>query len=429
MSIMRSRARVLFVAVAVTTATTASLLSSTALAPATPTTSAARQARAAAGGEDTSARAFLVDYRLAPGVVANTANPANPNPSQVHGVLGMPRGRGARPVVVVLHGNHPLCVHAGKSPELGPARVTNRWSLVCADPKNLRKTPGIGPDYLRNDAGLSYLVQGLTRQGFVAVAIDVAAAEMGWGGETNPQKGYAQLIDAHLRFLADLNKGRTHGLRIRDTRGRIATSVVGLVGHSRGGGYVLSPPAARRPGLFGVVALEPQTTGEPAPHKVPVLNIRGACDEDTGSDAGRDTVKALAASRRTQVAADVLLAGTGHRMLNTNFADPRGKGPLGDCPANKIAAPSVARDQVAQLTAAFLAQALNEERTYRLPAFTALHPRGGNLRTGGPRLRFVPARPQGYVGADRLPRTASPQRILPAIPRNLRVDKEPGSDL
>lgn len=378
----------------------------------------------------TSGRSFVTGYRLAPGLLKITHDRKGGNPSQVHGVLGMPRGQGPRPVVVVLHGLHPNCVTVGRTPGVARRVVKTRWPLVCADPKKPKAVPGVGPDYLRNDTGLSYVVQSLTRKGFVAISIDVLSPEMWWGGETDAEKGYTQLVDAHLRLLSDLNKGIDHGLKIRGVRGRIDTSRVGLVGHSRGGGYVLSPKAAKRAGLFGVVAVEPAVGADAAPHKVPVLNIRGACDEDTGADAGHDTVKALAKSRRTEVAADVLVAGTGHRMLNSNLVSNRDEdGRLGGCRASRIAKPVVARAQVAQLAAAFLCEALFKARTYRLPALNGAAPKGGNLRKGGPAVKFVKARKETYTRPERIREAVSKQRILPAIPKNLRVNKNPGGDI
>ncbi|MFD9903759.1 dienelactone hydrolase family protein [Streptomyces sp. NPDC059063] len=367
--------------------------------------------------------ASLTSYRLAPGLLKITGGRTAGNPTQVHGVLGMPKGKGPHPVVVVVHGTHPNCVTAGKADAVARKPVTTHWPLVCAKPGVPER--GLGPDYLRHDVGLSHLVQALTRKGFVAVSIDVVSPEIWWGGETDPTKGYTDLVSAHLRLLADLNKGVDHGLRIPGVKGRIDTSRVGLVGHSRGGGYVLSPKAAKRAGLFGAVAIEPAENAEPAPHKVPVLNIRGACDEDVQPDAGRATMKALAKSGSTKVAADVLLAGTGHRMINTNLAPTDKGGGIGPCRPAKVAAPAAARAQTAQLTASFLSQALRKATAYRLPALDGPTPKGGNLRKGGPAVTFRPARQEAFTDPRTIREVSSAQRLLPAIPKSLKVNKRP----
>ncbi|MEU0659456.1 dienelactone hydrolase family protein [Streptomyces lavendulocolor] len=365
----------------------------------------------------------LVRYQLPPGVIHNQFVASGVGPSQAHGVLGIPRGKGPRPVVVVLHGSHPTCVEPGAREDGVVARpVRTTWPLVCADPKAKKKVPGVGPDYLRNNAGLSYIVQGLARKGFVAVAIDVTGAEAWWGGEPSPDKGYAQLIDAHLKLLSDLNRGNDRGLALDGVKGRIDTARIGLVGHSRGGGYVLEH-AAKRPGLFAAVSIEPASDFA-GRHTVPVLNIRGACDEDTGPDAGLAGMKALAKSRTTSVAADVLLAGTGHAMLNTNLDPAERDGSVGSCAASKAAGPGAARDQVAQLTAAFMDQALRRTTAYRLPSLKATAPTGRNLgHTSGPRVTFSPTTPHAYTDPLTIREVTSRQRLLPPIPKNIRITK------
>ncbi|MFF3767466.1 hypothetical protein ACFYYR_25750 [Streptomyces sp. NPDC001922] len=345
----------------------------------------------------------LTRYRLAPGMIKNVPG-GRGNPTQVHGVLGMPQGNGPHPVVVVLHGLHHPCVRDG-APGIARDAVKTRWPLVCASPDkpDAREARGAGPGYLRQDVGLSPMVQALTRKGFVAVSIDVTAAEYWWGGETVAEKGYTQLVGTHLKLLSDLNRGITHGLDLPGVKGRIDTSRVGPVGHSRGGGYVLSPKAAERAGLFGAVAVEPGENVERAPHRVPVLTVRGACDEDLGPDAGLDTMKKLAASGSTKVAADALLAGTGHRMLNTNLAPTDEDGGIGDCSASEVASPAAARAQVAQMTAAFLAQAARGATSYELPALDGLRPPG---------RQPAEARTHGHLPAGR-PRCLHPSRQHP----------------
>ncbi|MGW2414015.1 dienelactone hydrolase family protein [Streptomyces tubercidicus] len=390
--------------------------------------SASQASAAPAAPPKPSDGASLTSYALAPGLLKITTSPPG-NPTQVHGVLGMPKGKGPHPVVVVMHGSHHNCAYSDKPPYFPRKPVKAQWPLVCAKSGDA-SNPNLGPDYLRHDVGLSHVVQALTRKGFAAVSIDVVSPESWWAGETDPEKGYTDLINAHLRLLSDLNKGINHGLNIPDVKGRIDTSRVGLVGHSRGGGYVLSQKAAKRAGLFGVVALEPAMQAEKVPHKVPVLNLRGGCDEEVSPSAGLDDMKALAKSGTTKVAADVLLAGTGHRMLNTNLPPTDTKaGGVGDCPASKVAKPAAAQAQAAQITASFLDQALHGAKSYQLPTLKGLNPKGGNLRKGGPAVTFHQAPQQTFTNPHAIREVISKQRLLPAIPKDLHVNKRPGDDI
>jgi hypothetical protein len=121
-----------------------------------------------------------------------------------------------------------------------------------------------------------------------------------------------ELGNAHLRLIADLNKGIDHGLRIEGVKDRIDPSWVGPVGQGRGPGCVLTPNSPKRAGSVRHGRHGTQENAEKAPHKVPVLNIRGACDEDTGPHAGLDTMKAPAKSCSTK--ARELIVSPGRRL-------------------------------------------------------------------------------------------------------------------
>ncbi|MEE1752703.1 hypothetical protein [Streptomyces sp. SP18CS02] len=125
-------------------------------------------------GPTTPAQPQLVQYQLPPGAIRNMSDASRAGPSQAHGVLGIPAGTGPHPVVVVVHGNHTTCVIPGAKADGVVARpVKAAWPLVCADPKSKKlEEPGVGPDYPRHGAGVSYLLQALARKGFVAVAIE-----------------------------------------------------------------------------------------------------------------------------------------------------------------------------------------------------------------------------------------------------------------
>lgn len=83
-------------------------------------------------------------------------------------------------------------------------------------------------------------------------------------------------------------------------KGRIDPSWVGSVGQGRGRGCVLTPKAPKRAGSVRHGRHGTQGNAEKAPHRVPVLSIRGACDEDAGPHVGLDTMKAPAKSCSTK---------------------------------------------------------------------------------------------------------------------------------
>jgi len=369
-------------------------------------------------------RSVLTKYALAKGVIHNVGD--NLNPSMMRGVLGVPSGPGPFPVAVILHGAAPSCIWKGREVGYIDRPRASHWALVCADPgTKFKDSRAVGPDYAHNEAGMSYLVQALVARGFVAVSIDVAAAEAFWVGEPDADRGYTELVSAHLRLLKDLNAGDNHGLALPDLTGRIDTSRVALVGHSRGGAYVLSPSAARRMGLFAAVAIEP-AINSPARrlHTVPVLNIRGACDEQVGALAALHDMKALARRGSTQVAIDVLLSGTTHAAGNTNWV------PLGGmyaipCDDTEVARTRTSRAAIAQLTARFLKQALRGADAYRLPDVGGLVARSRNLVTGGPTVRLGSAPVERYRLPRDIPLVTSSDQILDPIPPDIEVNKDP----
>ncbi|MEU5213365.1 hypothetical protein [Streptomyces sp. NPDC020742] len=84
---------------------------------------------------------------------------------------------------------------------------------------------------------------------------------------------------------------------------------------------------------------------------------------------------------------------------------------------------AAARAQTAQLTASFLQQALHRASAYRLPAVAGLAPKGGNLTKGGPTVTFRPAPRATFTDPRRIPEVSSHQRLLPAVPKDLKVSK------
>ena len=106
-------------------------------------------------------------------------------PVRLNGIIAVPNGDGAPyPVVVILHGNHPGC----PVPE---GDTVDRWPC---DPAELER-----PNY----RGFEYLVQRLAAQGYVALSININADYTLGFGEPIPVERLGQLVDLHLKALAD----------------------------------------------------------------------------------------------------------------------------------------------------------------------------------------------------------------------------------
>lgn len=341
----------------------------------------------------------LVQYELPAGMIHNTTRPEG-NPSQVHGVLALPRGTARHlPVALILHGTHGTCVTRPRTSEA----VLAAWQPLCGQQR-----------YQRNDDGLSYLAQGLARRGFVALAIDVSAATGWWNGEVTSDRGYTQLMRLHLQLLRDFNAGKTHGLRLPPTRGRIDTSRLLLVGHSTGGGEVLSK-SAQLPGVIGVVAIEPAspTRDRQARLTVPVMTIRGTCDEQVGVSDGLGSERDLVGWKSTGTVIDVLLKGVGHAVLNT------AEGAQYDdyvCTRRMAAEPAASRNEVARLVGSFARQTLVGVSRYSLPDVGHLVSHARNLVPGSPSVRIRDVRRSSYLNPRGIVSTRSSQPVLPPVP-------------
>ena len=278
-------------------------------------------------------------YALAPGFIDVEGRE---HPIQVQGMIGVPEGEGPFPVAVVMHGSHPICIDDFIRDAFAPNAVTTLAPAFCAT--------GF-PEYSRSDLGLSYIVDDLVESGIAAVSIDVGAAFVWYNGEIAEQPAFEGILGAHFEILSRLNDGDGLELDLPAITNRLDLADVSLVGHSRGGEAAFRMLEQGRPLPFvptAAVLIQPASPFELGPTiDVPVLLIRGGCDEDVGSDSGLDTLASLIEeSSNNRSAVDMLIPQAGHRMLNRNFFGST-------CPGE--IEPAVAQHQVGQATASFLA--------------------------------------------------------------------------
>ena len=286
-----------------TTSTTAPVETSTvpdSTVPAeTPTTTSTTPA--------TSTSPVFTSYELPDGLVDG-------RPTQVQGLLGLPEGAGPFPVAIVMHGSHPACVDDFIPETFSDRIVTETVESLCGTEF---------PELIRHDIGLGHMVAALNQAGVAAVSIDVDSAYVWWGGEPNELFTVEQIAATHFVLLDLLNRGQDLGLGIGSLEGRFDLDNISLVGHSRSGGHVVSMIDSSSSLPFDPIAA---VLVEPAPgfaqtseRDVPILLIRGECDEDVGPDAGQQFLRDVLAPDRSSPAADMFIPAAGHRMLNTGL--------------------------------------------------------------------------------------------------------------
>ena len=235
-------------------------------------------------------------------------------PTQVQGLLGVPVGPGPFPLAIVMHGSHPPCVDDFLPDTFSDTIVTETTEYLCgAD----------FPEYIRHDIGLGHIVTALNDVGIATVSIDVDSAYVWWGGEPFEFGTVEALVNAHAGIVNRLNEGDDLGLGIDSVAGRIDLEQIALIGHSRSGGHIASMLDTTQDLSFeptAAVMIEPDV-GAPITDllDVPLLLIRGECDEDVGPDAGREFLLEYASPDRASRVTDLFIQAAGHRSINTGL--------------------------------------------------------------------------------------------------------------
>ncbi|MFD2611494.1 hypothetical protein [Paenibacillus gansuensis] len=120
-------------------------------------------------------------------------------PYTVKGTMGVPTGSGKRPIVILLHGNHPIKKY----------------------------------DTDRYDQGFTYLVKDLARQGYLAVSMDINAQYVWEHGEPIEHERLLSIFDTQFALLTKAIKGEDAGFKI-PLQGRGDLQHISFIGHSRG---------------------------------------------------------------------------------------------------------------------------------------------------------------------------------------------------
>ena len=221
---------------------------------------------------------------------------------QLRGSIFHPTTRGRRPLVLLLHGNHQNCRFV----------FYETISPVCAE------TSQTG--YVENHSGYEYLGENLASHGYVVVS----ASANGTNGATFTSEaagteGRVQVIERTLELIEQWNAKAQPP--VDDALvGRVDTSRIGLMGHSRGGEAVTRfithnrGPLRDRWKLRAVVALAATDFAKHRPSGVPFAAILPTCDGDVYDLQGAHAFeRAEGDAPRVQW----VVRGTNHNFFNT----------------------------------------------------------------------------------------------------------------
>ncbi len=360
--------------------------------------------------------------------------------TRMEGVLALPSSPGPHPVAVLVHGSYPGCIDATKDKLLPGPLNTFEWPEAC-ETERASQEDGLttGPDYFRAPASWAYLAQELAKRGFAVVMPDVHAKEEWWTGEPNPVILQTELVKAHLQVMADLNDGKGHDLPwAKRAKGAFDFSQVALIGHSSGGGYVLT--AARKglvPNLKAVVALEPayQGVGKPVMKaQLPVLVAAGECDEQVG---WRDPRSAAGEFNKANPSAPIIFArlshtthigmvtgGGSHKIgLITPSTSPR-------CADAELATVEQMQGQTALITGEFLTDAFAGKTDFALQSFAATALKVKSLNPGAATVSTTDTTAlPGIVDPTTIKFSESSDPILPPLPEGMKLIVGTGGDV
>jgi hypothetical protein len=225
-----------------------------------------------------------VEYNLGETTITQSLFPKDSRfhnmPVRLNGLIAVPSGKDAPyPVVVILHGNHLGCPFTEED-------MLDRWPC---DPEVEQ------PNY----RGFDYLVRRLADQGYVALSLNINAEYTLGFGEPIPNERLDQLVDLHLKALAEASSGGLNNFGV-ELKGRTDLSRLAFIGHSQGGeGAFWLIQNARLDSLdayakhgygpvSGLLLVAPSANiGGAGGARLPLAVILPACDDDVFLQEGQ----------------------------------------------------------------------------------------------------------------------------------------------
>ncbi len=231
----------------------------------------------------------LLQYDLGEGTLQDSTGRSVPY--RIQGVLGIPDGQN-RPIVVLVHGAHPI-------------------EKASED---------------RYDTGFNYLTRALSEQGNLVISMNVGINYSFENGEPNGNERTQQIFAQQMELLKKAIAGdkKVFGY---DLAGVGDLKNVILMGHSRGGLDVIELAAKAMPdiGVAGIVSLAPSTykTIETELPDVPIGIIIPQLDGDVISMDGNDIYESIVVDEQyTKTAELIYLKSANHGHFNTQLTQP-----------------------------------------------------------------------------------------------------------
>ena len=220
---------------------------------------------------------------------------------------------------------------AGREPEADCADPPRPARNGCPEVDDLDTWPCPAVER-RHELGFRYLVTALAGRGFVAVSINVNAADTnGWG---EPRENRTeQILRRFLDRLAVANGGGANGFGV-PLAGRIDFSRLGLIGHSQRGArsVVIARNRARSPGpvdagrgpIRAMLLLAPVYVPRKVPRGTAFALVLPQCDNDVVNLEGLGYFDRIGREQRARTAALVYLRRANHNFFNAALADEGG---------------------------------------------------------------------------------------------------------
>lgn len=264
-----------------------------------------------------------------------TVTLADGAPSRLWGVIAAPDGDGPHPVVVVLHGRHPVC-----------SVDSDYGTWPCQEDSEIP-----------NHEGFAYLVEALAARGMIAVAPGVNVQHTFGAGEPAPTTRTAELVQRTVDALVAGELGVPAD--------RVDLDRLAVVGHSVGAGeaaVLASGSTVFEPAVSGIVMLQPGLD-DPAARPVadvPTVVVVGECDGDTGVSGAIAVSEALLAERSAPIAL-VGLELTTHNATNSGLGPDAFPTPAPACTDPGPMDPEEQRELLAEIVPELVLAELGED--------------------------------------------------------------------